>query len=78
MSTATFFHAGCPVCVSAEQGLASAIDTGRYEVQIVHLGEQPDQIDAAARAGVTSVPALVMDGNVFHINHGADLGDLRG
>lgn len=76
MTTATFFHAGCPVCVSAEQGLANALDGSRYDVRVVHLGEQPDAIEAARSAGVRSVPALVVDGQVFHINHGADLADL--
>lgn len=78
MSTATFFHAGCPVCVSAEQGLAAALDGSRYEVESVHLGEQPDRIAVAEAAGVVSVPAIVMDGRVFHINHGADIADLKG
>lgn len=76
MATATFFHAGCPVCVSAEQGLATALDPDRYEVEHIHLGERPDAIAAAKAAGVVSVPALVVDGTVFHINHGADLADL--
>lgn len=76
MSTATFFHAGCPVCVSAEQTVVTAIDPSKYAVESVHLGEQPDQIAAAKAAGVVSVPALVMDGHVFHINHGADIADL--
>ena len=78
MATATFFHAGCPVCVSAEQGLANAIDSSRYQVEIVHLGERPEAVAAAEAAGVQSVPALVMDGQVFHINHGADLAALKG
>jgi glutaredoxin len=76
MPQATFFHAGCPVCVSAEQGLAAAIDHGRYEVRSIHLGTSPESIPEAEAAGVVSVPALVLDGNVFHINHGADLADL--
>ncbi len=76
MSTATFFHAGCPVCVSAEQGLTSALDLDRYAVEIVHLGESPERLPEAEAAGVRSVPALVLDGQVFHINHGADLADL--
>ncbi|MCU0306458.1 MAG: thioredoxin family protein [Thermoleophilia bacterium] len=77
MPTATFFHAGCPVCISAEQRLAAAIDPGRYDLEVVHLAEHPDEIARAEQAGVRSVPALVMDGEVFHINHGADLADLR-
>jgi glutaredoxin len=78
MTTATFFHAGCPVCVSAEQNLAAAIDTERYTVRSVHLGNTPEAISEAEAAGVVSVPALVLDGAVFHINHGADIADLKG
>lgn len=75
---ATFFHAGCPVCVSAEQQLATALDAARYRVESVHLGEQRERLDEAERLGVRSVPALVVDGAVFHINFGASLADVRG
>lgn len=77
MATAQFFHAGCPVCVGAEQMLAAAIDSSRYTVESIHLGENPDLIPAAEAAGIVSVPALVLDGNVFHINHGASMDDLK-
>lgn len=74
---ATFYHAGCPVCVSAEQLVAKAIDPHQYQVEVVHLGEQRRRIAEAEAAGVKSVPALVLDGQVFHINHGADLAALK-
>ncbi len=76
-SNATFYHAGCPVCVTAERGVAEAIDRGKYDVEIVHLGEQRSRVAEAERAGVRSVPALVVGGQVFHINHGADLSALK-
>ncbi len=76
-SEATFYHAGCPVCVAAEQTVANAIDKSRYELRVVHLGEAKDQIAQAEKAGVKSVPALVIDGAPFHINFGASLADLR-
>ncbi len=74
---ALFFHAGCPVCVSAETKLIELIDRNRVELEIVHLGETPERIDEASAAGVKSVPALVYDGQALHINHGADLSALR-
>lgn len=74
---AIFYHAGCPVCVSAEQGLARALDSERFEVEIVHLGQARDRIAEAEQNGVRSVPALVVDGEVFHINFGAALSDLK-
>ncbi|NJN64436.1 MAG: thioredoxin family protein [Acidobacteria bacterium] len=77
-SNATFFHAGCPVCVSAEQQVAHSLDRNRFDVEIVHLGESKNRLSEAERAGVKSVPALVIDGQVFHINFGASLDDLRG
>ncbi len=74
---AVFFHAGCPVCLSAEQQVAQALDPARYDVEIVHLGEQPDRLAEAESSGVTSVPALVIGGLPFHINFGAAIADLR-
>ena len=74
MSKAVFYHAGCPVCVSAEQTVADALKT---PVEKVHLGEAKNRVAEAERLGVKSVPALVIDGQVFHINHGADLSVLK-
>ena len=75
---ATFYHAGCPVCVNAEQGLAQALDPTEYSVEIVHLDTRADRIAEAEAAGVVSVPALVIDGQPFHINFGASLADVKG
>ena len=77
-SKAVFYHAGCPVCVSAEQAVASAIDTSKYDLEIVHFGNARDRIAEAEKLGVKSVPALVLDGGVFHINFGASMADVRG
>ncbi len=77
MSTATFYHAGCPVCLGAEQMLANAIDSKKYTIENVHLGTQAKRIKEAEEAGVKSVPALVLDGEVFHINFGAAIADLK-
>lgn len=74
---ATFYHAGCPVCVAAEHNVAAALDPARYEVEIVHLGNDKARIAEAEQAGVTSVPALVLDGQVFHINFGASIADVK-
>lgn len=78
MKKVTFYHAGCPVCISAEQEFLNLVDTTNVDVNIVHLGEQKDKISIAERAGVRSVPALVLDnGHVLHINHGATLEEVR-
>lgn len=74
---AVFYHAGCPVCIEAEQNVAEALDKGRYQLEIVHLGQQKGRIKEAEAAGVKSVPALVLDGMPFHINFGAGLDALR-
>lgn len=76
-SKAIFYHAGCPVCVAAEQNVAKSLDPAKYSVEIVHLGNDRSRLSEAESAGVKSVPALVMDGQVFHINHGADLSALK-
>ena len=74
---AIFYHAGCSVCVEAEQNVAKALDAARYNVEIVHLGQHKARVKEAEAAGVKSVPALVLDGVPFHINFGAGLDALK-
>ncbi|MGB5201203.1 MAG: thioredoxin family protein [Sedimenticolaceae bacterium] len=76
-TTATFYHAGCPVCVAAEQQIADAIDPSRFDIEVVHLGEARSRIAEAESIGVQSVPALVIGGQPFHINFGAAIADLK-
>lgn len=76
MKKSIFYHAGCPVCISAEQDLISLI--GSEQVEIIHLGENKSKITDAEKAGVKSVPALVTpNGNALHINFGASINDLK-
>jgi len=74
---AIFYHAGCPVCVAAEQNVANALDPAKYDVEIVHLGSDKSRLKEAESDGVKSVPALVMGGAVFHINFGAGIEALK-
>lgn len=73
---AIYYHAGCPVCLDAEHQFLDALDPARYEVEKVNLLVDKKYIPDAAEAGVKSVPALVINDHVFHINHGADLNAL--
>ncbi|MCW8313072.1 conjugal transfer protein TraF [Sphingobacterium sp. InxBP1] len=76
MKKAVFYHAGCPVCVSAEQDILSFIPEN--QVEVIHLGEDKAKVKEAEQAGVQSVPALVLpNGNVLHINFGASIEDLK-
>lgn len=77
MSKSVFYHAGCPVCVSAEHDVIDLI--GHSNVEIVHLGNDKARIDEAVKAGIKSVPALVTPkGNVLHINFGASIEEVIG
>lgn len=76
MTFARYYHAGCAVCVETEQTLLDLLDP-QLKVEIVHLGQAPDRIAEAEAAGVQSVPALVADGKVLHLNFGASLADLK-
>lgn len=77
MSKSVFYHAGCPVCINAEQEIIPLI--GQEHVEVVHLGEAKNRIDEAEEKGVNSVPALVTpSGNVLHLNFGASISDVRG
>ena len=75
MSKSIFYHAGCPVCVNAENELLTLIST---DVEIVNLGEVKNRIPEAEKHGVKSVPALVTpNGNTMHINFGASIEDVK-
>ena len=77
MSKSIFYHAGCPVCVSAEHDIINLI--GERNVDVVHLGEDKNRIGEAENAGIKSVPALLTpNGNVLHINFGASLEAVKG
>ncbi len=77
MSKSVFYHAGCPVCVSAEHDIIDLV--GVSNVEVVHLGEDRQRIGEAEQAGAKSVPALVTpNGNVLHINFGASIADVKG
>ncbi|MFV0644935.1 MAG: glutaredoxin family protein [Sphingomonadaceae bacterium] len=74
---AIFYHAGCPVCVDAEQMLAHSLDPDRFNVEIVNFAEDAGRIAEAEAAGVQSVPALVIGGQPYHINFGASMEDVK-
>lgn len=77
MKKAVFYHAGCEVCVDAEQMVTNHVDKSAVNLEIVHLGEDASRIAEAEAAGVKSVPALVVDDNVYHINFGASMDDVK-
>ena len=74
---AIFYHAGCAVCVTAEQALAGALDPSRYDVEVVNFADTPGRIPEAEAAGVKSVPAFVIGGQPLHINFGALMADVK-
>lgn len=75
-SKVVFYHAGCPICISAEQDILNLISGD--DVEIIHLGIDKSKVSNAENAGVKSVPALVLpNGNVLHINFGASIEDLK-
>ena len=77
MKKSIFYHAGCSVCISAEQDIINLI--GESNVDIIHLGEEKIKIPEAENAGVQSVPALLTpNGNVLHLNFGASMADVKG
>lgn len=77
MEKSIFYHAGCPVCISAEHDIINLI--GAENVEVVHIGEVRNRIEEAEKAGVKSVPALLTpNGNVLHLNFGASMADVKG
>ncbi|WP_235324389.1 thioredoxin family protein [Pedobacter lusitanus] len=55
MAKSIFYHAGCPVCISAEQDILNLIPS--EQVEVVHLGTEKAKVKDAESAGVKSVPA---------------------
>lgn len=77
MAKSIFYHAGCPVCISAEHDIVNLI--GAFNVELVNIGEDRNRIAEAEKAGVKSVPALLTpNGNVLHLNFGASIADVKG
>jgi hypothetical protein len=77
MKKSVFYHAGCPVCISAEHDIVELV--GANNVEVVHIGTDRSRISEAEKAGVKSVPAMVTPtGNVLHINYGASMADVKG
>ena len=77
MSKSIFYHAGCPVCISAEHDIINLV--GAENVEVVNIGEDRNRISEAENKGVLSVPALVTpNGNTLHINFGASMADVKG
>ena len=74
---ATFYHAGCPVCLEAESAVTSYLDRSQVALEVVDLRTAKPEIGTAERAGVKSVPALVIDGKTLHLNFGAPLSALK-
>lgn len=76
MAKAIFYHAGCPICLSAEKDILNLIS--KDQVEVIHLGSNKTKVKDAESVGVKSVPALVLtNGNVLHINFGASIEDLK-
>lgn len=77
MSKSIFYHAGCPVCISAEHDIIEL--AGAENIEIVNIGEDRTRIEEAEKVGVKSVPALLTpNGNVLHLNYGASIADVKG
>ncbi|MDY0407933.1 thioredoxin family protein [Virgibacillus soli] len=77
MKKAIFYHAGCPVCVDAEQLILTYLDKSKIDVEVVHFGNDASRIEEAESFGVKSVPALLIDKQVYHINFGASMEDVK-
>ena len=77
MQKAIFYHAGCPVCVAAENKILDLVDKSKFDLEVVHFADQKSRINEAEQKGVKSVPALLLGNDVFHINYGASLEDVR-
>jgi len=77
MKKAVFYHANCPVCQDAEKNFLGYLDPSKVDVEIVDFNNDSSRISEAEAAGVKSVPAIVIDGQPYHINYGASMEDVK-
>ncbi|RTZ46648.1 thioredoxin family protein [Chryseobacterium arthrosphaerae] len=70
-----FYHAGCPVCISAEHDIISLI--GAENVEIVHLGMTEIKFRKQNRRSKIRTGFDYANGNVLHINFGASMEDVK-
>lgn len=64
MKKATFFHMGD----TTGQDLLTILDLRLVDLEQVDLSVNPERIDECRTLGVLFLPALVVDGEVFHVN----------
>ncbi|GAB3799494.1 thioredoxin family protein [Virgibacillus kimchii] len=77
MEKAVFYHAGCPVCADAEKMVLDYFDKSKVDVEVIDFNDDASKINEAENAGVKSVPALVLNGQTYHINHGASMEEVK-
>ncbi len=73
---AVFFRTRSPICLDAEQRFIGALNPALYDIEVVDLGIQKARLAEAVAAGIKSVPAVIIDGAVYHINFGCGIHDL--
>jgi hypothetical protein len=66
-----------PFVLPLKQNVANALNPLKYDVEIVHRGNDKSRLKEAESAGAKSVPAIVMDGAVFRIRFGAGIEALE-
>ena len=76
---ATFYvgKSDCSVCVAADEAVIGHLDRSRLDVSVVDVSANPSRIDELDRLGVKTLHALVIGGDVFHINLGITVADLK-
>ncbi|MFA1819529.1 thioredoxin family protein [Virgibacillus oceani] len=77
MEEAVFYHAGCPVCVNAEKMVLDYLDKSKVDVDVIDFNDDASKISEAEYAGVKSVPEFVLNGQTYHINHGASMEEVK-
>lgn len=77
MKKATYyFDSQCSTCTSARE-LIDSLDRNCYDIEYVDFTADRSRLDEAESAGVKTIPALVSEGHVFHINYDGPLSSLR-
>lgn len=77
MKKATYYHEGGYVGKMVENTLVDGLDLQKFVLEIVNLSELPSRIEEAQQRGVLTLPALVVENDVFHINQACTLEQIK-
>lgn len=77
MKKGMLFHAGTEESLGIDQ-LLPLLDRSQVELEVVDLNIHPYRLSECREFGVQFLPALVIEGQVYHVNSSTPIHELQG